>query len=53
MAYVPATVLLGKGDELILSPLIGYGASLVGVATFALAYLLWRSQLDADQSAGH
>jgi ABC-2 type transport system permease protein len=53
IAYVPATVLLGKGDELILSPLIGYGAPLVGLLCFGLAYLFWRSQLNAYQSAGH
>ena len=53
MAYVPATVLLGKSDELILSPLVGYGAPLVGRWRFALTYQLWRGQLDAYQSAGH
>ena len=53
LAYVPTTVLLDRADELMLSPLVGYGAPLAGVGFFALAYALWRHELNAYQSAGH
>ncbi len=53
LAYVPATVLLGRTDELSLHPSIAYGAPLVGVLCFALAYAFWRHELNAYQSAGH
>ena len=38
---------------MMLSPLIGYGAPLVGVLFFTLTYALWRHELNAYQSAGH
>jgi ABC-2 type transport system permease protein len=53
VAYVPATMLLGRTDELSVSPLIGYGAPLVGGLFFGLTYLFWRHELGAYQSAGH
>ena len=53
LAYVPATVLLDRTDELMLSPLVGYGAPLAGVVFFSLTYALWRHELNAYQSAGH
>ena len=53
VATVPATVLLGRTDELSLHPSIAYGAPLVGGLLFALAYALWRHELNAYQSAGH
>jgi ABC-2 type transport system permease protein len=53
IAYVPATVLLGRTNELSVHPALAYGAPAVGAAMFGLAYLFWRSQLTHYQSAGH
>lgn len=53
VAYVPATVLLGRTNELSLGPLVGYGAPLVGGLFFVLTYWFWRHELNAYQSAGH
>jgi ABC-2 type transport system permease protein len=48
VAYVPASVVLGKLDH----PLAA-AAPLLGVALVALAYLVWKRQLDHYQSTGH
>ncbi|GAA3643345.1 ABC transporter permease [Nonomuraea antimicrobica] len=48
VAYVPASVVLGKLD----SPWAP-AAPLLGVVLVALAYRVWRSQLDHYQSVGH
>jgi ABC-2 type transport system permease protein len=53
IAYLPATVLLERTDELAISPVFAYLAPLAGVAVFALAYLLWKRELPNYQSAGH
>lgn len=53
VAYMPATVLLGRAGELRLSPVIAYGAPLVGVLLFGPTYWFWRHELNAYQSAGH
>jgi ABC-2 type transport system permease protein len=53
IAYLPATVLLGRTGELSVHPAIAYGAPLVGAAMFGVAYLFWRSQLQHYQSSGH
>lgn len=53
VAYLPASVLLGRGDELRVAPAVAYAAPLLGVVTFALAYRLWAGQLRAYQSSGH
>jgi ABC-2 type transport system permease protein len=52
IAYFPASVLLGRTDELVVAPAIAYGAPLVGVLVFGLAYLLWRHELPQYQSSG-
>ncbi|MFI7613645.1 ABC transporter permease [Nonomuraea terrae] len=48
VAYIPASVVLGKLD----TPL-ALAAPLLGVVLVALAYLIWRRQLDHYQSVGH
>jgi ABC-2 type transport system permease protein len=53
IAYLPATVLLARTDELSISPVFAYLAPLGGVAVFALAYLVWKRELPHYQSAGH
>ncbi len=53
VAYLPATVLLGRTEELEVAAAVAYMAPLVGVACFCLAYLFWCRQLRHYQSAGH
>lgn len=53
VAYVPASVLLGRTGELSVSPVLAYLAPLVGAVLFTLAFWFWRLQLRAYQSAGH
>ena len=53
VAYVPASVLLDRTNDLTVTPWLAYGAPLVGLVTFTLAYLFWRSQLRHYSSGGH
>jgi ABC-2 type transport system permease protein len=53
IAYLPATVLLGRTGELSVHPALAYGAPLVGATMFVVAYLFWRSQIPHYQSSGH
>lgn len=53
VAYLPATVLLGRTDELQVAAVIAYAAPLAGAGAFWLAYRFWRRQLRHYQSAGH
>lgn len=53
IAYLPATVLLGRTGELAVSPVLAYLAPLAGLFVFGLAILLWRHELPRYQSAGH
>ena len=53
VAYLPATVLLRRTDEIGLHPGVAYAAPLVGAGLFALAYLFWLRQMRQYQSAGH
>ncbi|MGP3955464.1 ABC transporter permease [Nonomuraea sp. 3N208] len=48
VAYVPSSVILNKLDN----PW-ALAAPLIGVVLIALAYLIWRRQLDHYQSVGH
>ncbi|MEV4109879.1 ABC-2 family transporter protein [Nonomuraea sp. NPDC049695] len=48
VAYVPSSILLGK-----LGNAWALAAPLLGVVLIALAYLIWRRQLDHYQSVGH
>jgi len=52
IAYFPATVLLGRTDELAL-PWLAVLAPLVGLMLFAGAYRFWRSQIRHYTSTGH
>jgi ABC-2 type transport system permease protein len=52
-AYLPTSILLGRGGELWVPPWIAWGAPVVGAALFALAYTTWRSQLDHYSSSGN
>ncbi len=45
IAYLPATVLLGRTGELSVHPALAYGVPLVGAAMFGVAFLFWRSQI--------
>ncbi len=53
VAYLPATVLLKRTDELSISPWFAYLAPAFGVLWFTLAYLVWQHELGQYQSAGH
>jgi len=52
IAYFPATVLLGRTDELVI-PWLAAVAPLVGMILFAAAYGYWRSQIRHYSSTGH
>jgi ABC-2 type transport system permease protein len=41
LAFYPATVFLGRTDEVPFTPLFAYGAPVVGALVFAAAYALW------------
>jgi ABC-2 type transport system permease protein len=53
LAYLPATVLLGRTGELTIHPLFAYLAPVAGVAVFGLAYLFWKGEIRQYQSSGH
>lgn len=53
VAYFPATVLLGRTDELSVPPWLAGFAPLVGVVLFAVAYVFWRQQIRHYSSSGH
>ena len=52
IAYLPATVLLGRTGELSVHPAVAYGAPIIGAALFGVAYIFWRSQIPHYQSSG-
>ena len=52
IAYLPASVLLGRGGELAVPAVLAWGAPLIGVPLFALAYRLWVSQSRHYTSSG-
>lgn len=53
VAYLPASALLDRTGDLHVAAELAFAAPLVGVLTFTLAYLFWRSQLRHYSSAGH
>jgi len=53
IAYLPVSVLLGRENELGLSPLFAYLVPVIGLGLFLLAYQFWQSQLRVYQSSGH
>lgn len=53
VAYFPATVILGRTDELSVPRLFAYLAPLAGVVWFSLAYRLWQHEIRLYQSTGN
>ena len=53
VAYLPATVLLDRTEELQLAPAFAYAAPLAGLVWLAIATRVFNSQLGSYQSAGH
>jgi ABC-2 type transport system permease protein len=53
MAYFPAVVLLGRTNELQISPLFAYAAPLAGLAWLAVALRVFHSAMRSYKSAGH
>lgn len=53
VAYIPASVLLGRSHELSVHPALAYAAPLVGAVLMFLAYRLWRYQTRFYVSSGH
>jgi ABC-2 type transport system permease protein len=53
VAYLPATVLLGRTGELSIHPLFAYLAPLAGAIVFTLAARFWLSEIRHYQSSGH
>lgn len=53
LAYLPATLLLGRTDELAVNPLIAYVAPLAGVLLICGAHRFWHHQIRYYTSSGH
>jgi ABC-2 type transport system permease protein len=53
VAYLPASVLLGRTAEVGLPPAVAYASPMAGVVVFVAAYAWWRTQLRHYQSAGN
>jgi ABC-2 type transport system permease protein len=53
VAYFPAAVLLRRTGEIGVAPILAYGAPLVGVVLFSLAYLFFQRETRVYQSSGH
>jgi ABC-2 type transport system permease protein len=53
VAFLPASLVLGRTAKLAVPAALGYATPAVGVALFALAYLFWRAQLRHYQGVGH
>ncbi|BCY12167.1 ABC transporter permease [Actinoplanes sp. L3-i22] len=53
IAFLPASVILGRTGQLAVPAWLGLLSPLVGVALFTLAYRFWRHQLRGYQGVGH
>jgi ABC-2 type transport system permease protein len=53
VAYFPASTILGRTEELSVSPWIGWLAPILGVVLFTLAVRIWTWQSRHYQSSGH
>ncbi len=53
VAYFPASTILGRTEELSVSPYIGWLAPVLGVLLFTLAVRIWMWQSRQYQSSGH
>ena len=52
LGFYPATVFLGRTDEAPFTPLLAYGAPVVGALVFAGAYVLWTIGIRHHRSTG-
>jgi len=52
LSFFPATVFLGRAEGVPFTPLLAYGAPLVGLAVFVVAYRLWQVGLRYHSSTG-
>jgi ABC-2 type transport system permease protein len=53
IAFLPASLVLGRTGQLAVPAWLGLLSPLVGVGLFALAYRFWRHQLRGYQGVGH
>jgi viologen exporter family transport system permease protein len=53
IAFLPASLVLGRTEQLAVPAALGYAAPAVGAVLFALAYRFFRSQLRHYQGVGH
>lgn len=53
IAFLPASVVLGRTDQLAVPSWLGLLSPLVGAGLFALSYRFWRHQLRGYQGVGH
>jgi ABC-2 type transport system permease protein len=53
IAFLPASLVLGRDGQLAVPATLGYATPAVGVLLFALAYRYWRRQLRHYQGVGH
>jgi ABC-2 type transport system permease protein len=53
IAYLPASVLLGRTGELMVHPAVAYLAPLAGALVFGAAYAFWHGEIRHYQSSGH
>jgi ABC-2 type transport system permease protein len=52
VAYLPASAILGKTEDLIVAPWVAWGAPALGIVLFAVAVNVWRWQGRNYQSSG-
>jgi len=53
VAFLPASVVLGRTGQLAVPAWLGYLTPVVGAGLFTLAYLFWKRQLRGYQGVGH
>jgi ABC-2 type transport system permease protein len=52
LSFFPATVFLGRADNAPFTPLLAYGAPLVGLVVFVVGYRSWHAALRHHSSTG-
>ncbi|GIE86139.1 ABC transporter permease [Actinoplanes regularis] len=53
VAFLPASVILGRTGQLAVPAWLGYATPVVGATLFTVAYRFWRRQLRGYQGVGH
>src|SRR5262249_38728874 len=53
IAFLPASLVLGRTGGVAAPAALGYATPLVGVVLFALAYQFWKRQLRRYEGVGH